>query len=132
MKVSAVNLFGVVRVTKAFLPYIRRNRGRIVNVSSLMARFAMPAGADYAISKYGVEAFSDSLRLEMRQFGVKVCVIQPGNFMAVTSILGQQGSQYSMRYFWNLMDEEARQDYGIKAMEWQEKLLHFGKTQSVS
>lgn len=91
----------------------------------------MPAGADYAISKYGVEAFSDSLRLEMKQFGVKVCVIQPGNFMGATRILGHPGSHYSMRYFWNLMDEEARSDYGTQAMEWQEKLLLFGTTQSV-
>lgn len=126
-----MNLFGTVRVTKAFLPFIRRNRGRIVNVSSVMGRYAVPANADYTISKFGIEAFSDTLRLELRRFGVKVCVIQPGNFLGATSIL-QHELGHDVRHFWDLMDAKAQADYGIQAQEWQEKLLLSLKSRSVS
>ena len=60
----AVNLYGVVFVTQAFLPLIRREKGRIINMSSITARFSC-VSAPYVISKFGVEAFSDTLRLEM-------------------------------------------------------------------
>ena len=56
-----VNLFGMIRVTKAFLPLVRQSRGRIVNMSSVMGRHAF-GSMPYTIAKYGVEAFSDKLR----------------------------------------------------------------------
>ena len=57
----AVNLYGVIFVTKAFLPLIIREKGRIVNMSSITARFPC-VSAPYVISKFGVEAFSDTIR----------------------------------------------------------------------
>lgn len=60
-KTLDVNLFGVIFVTKAFLPMVRRERGRVVNMASIMGRFSMSTGP-YGASKYGVEGFSDQLR----------------------------------------------------------------------
>ncbi|NXU21506.1 RDH16 dehydrogenase, partial [Pardalotus punctatus] len=61
VKVLDVNLLGLVEVTLSLLPLVRRARGRVVNVASVMGRVSF-FGGGYCISKYGVEAFSDSLR----------------------------------------------------------------------
>jgi NAD(P)-dependent dehydrogenase (short-subunit alcohol dehydrogenase family) len=73
-----VNLVGQVAVTQAMLPALRRARGRIVNVTSIGGRMALPLVGPYAASKFGLEAVSDSLRRELRQLGVNVIVIEPG------------------------------------------------------
>ncbi len=73
-----VNLVGQVAVIQALLPALRRGRGRIVNVTSIGGRMALPLVGPYAASKFGLEAVSDSLRREVRQFGVNVIVIEPG------------------------------------------------------
>jgi NAD(P)-dependent dehydrogenase (short-subunit alcohol dehydrogenase family) len=73
-----VNLVGQVAVIQALLPALRRARGRIVNVTSIGGRMALPLVGPYAASKFGLEAVSDSLRREVRQFGVNVIVIEPG------------------------------------------------------
>ena len=66
-------------VTRAFVPGMRRRgRGRIVNVSSLMGRMALPLHGPYNASKYAVEALSDALRMELAPFGVHVTTVQPG------------------------------------------------------
>ncbi|XP_063808543.1 retinol dehydrogenase 7-like [Pseudophryne corroboree] len=79
LKILNVNLLGLIDVTLKMLPLIRRARGRVVNISSISGRLSF-SGGGYSISKYGVEAFSDSLRREMIQFGVKVCIVEPGSF----------------------------------------------------
>ena len=61
MATMQVNLYCVVFVSKAFLPLIRREKGRIVNMASAAGRLAAMSGA-YCVSKYGVEAFSDAMR----------------------------------------------------------------------
>ena len=73
-----VNLIGQVAVTQALLPFLRAARGRIVNVSSIGGRIALPLAGPYAASKFGLEAVSDSLRRELRHLGVEVVVIEPG------------------------------------------------------
>lgn len=73
------NVFGLVRMCQLVLPGMRdRGRGRIVNMSSMGANFTFPGAAAYHASKYAVEAFSDALRFEVRDFGVDVVVVQPG------------------------------------------------------
>jgi short-subunit dehydrogenase len=74
-----VNLFSLVRITQACLPGMRRlRRGTIVNLSSIVGKFAFPFSGIYAASKHAVEAVSDALRLEVRPFGIRVLTIRPG------------------------------------------------------
>lgn len=77
--VLEVNVIGVVAVTQAFLPDLRLARGRIVNMSSVSGRVAMPFAGPYSASKFALEALSDSLRRELLTSGVKVIVIEPGS-----------------------------------------------------
>src|SRR5918998_2257326 len=73
-----VNLVGQLAVTQAFLPSLRAARGRIVNVSSIGGRVALPLVGAYNASKFAIEAVSDSLRRELLSQGVDVIVIEPG------------------------------------------------------
>lgn len=74
-----VNLFGLARLTQLVLPYMRENKsGKIVNISSNGGKFAGPYGGWYHASKFALEGLSDSLRMEVKQFGIDVIVIEPG------------------------------------------------------
>ena len=73
-----VNLIGQMAVTQAVLPALRRGRGRIVNISSIGGRLALPMVGPYAASKFGLEGLSDTLRRELARFGVDVILIEPG------------------------------------------------------
>jgi NAD(P)-dependent dehydrogenase (short-subunit alcohol dehydrogenase family) len=75
-----VNVFGPYRVTKAFSPLIIESKGRISNISSIAGIAAGPMFGPYAMSKFALEAFSESLSHEMRKFDVQVSVVEPGNF----------------------------------------------------
>ncbi|KAI2649279.1 D-beta-hydroxybutyrate dehydrogenase, mitochondrial [Labeo rohita] len=98
-QVSEVNLWGTIRVTKAFLPLIRRAKGRVVNIASMYGRMGNALRSPYCVSKYGVEAFSDCLRYEMKAWGVKVSVIEPGNFIVATGILTRDIEDYGKAHF---------------------------------
>lgn len=73
-----INFFGAIELTQHCLPMLRKTQGRIVNVSSIAGRSSMPFTAPYCSSKYALEALSDSLRLELRQWGIQVALIEPG------------------------------------------------------
>jgi NAD(P)-dependent dehydrogenase (short-subunit alcohol dehydrogenase family) len=73
------NVFGLIRMCQLVLPGMRRQRwGRIVNVGSMGGRLTFPGGGAYHATKYAVEAISDALRFEVRDFGVAVSLIEPG------------------------------------------------------
>ena len=75
------NFFGTVRVLKSTLPIMRRqHEGLIVNVSSLAGLVALPFQAFYSASKFAMEGMSEALRVEMKPFGVKVVLLEPGYF----------------------------------------------------
>jgi NAD(P)-dependent dehydrogenase (short-subunit alcohol dehydrogenase family) len=74
-----VNVFGQVAVTQAFLPLIRAARGRIVNVGSVGARFALPFAGPLNASKAAIESISDSLRMELYPWGIHVVLVSPGS-----------------------------------------------------
>jgi NAD(P)-dependent dehydrogenase (short-subunit alcohol dehydrogenase family) len=74
-----VNLTAQVAVTQAFLPLVRRATGRIVFVSSIGGRMALPFGGPYHASKFGIEAVADCLRQELRPWKIDVAVIEPGS-----------------------------------------------------
>ncbi len=76
-----VNVFGLISVTQAVLPHMRsQGHGRIVNLSSIVGEISMPLGGWYAGTKHAVEAISDSLRQEVKEFGIDVSIIEPGVF----------------------------------------------------
>ncbi len=73
------NVFGLMRVTRAFLPEMRdRRAGRVINVSSMGGRVTLPFFGVYNASKYAVESLSDALRIELGPFGVDVALVEPG------------------------------------------------------
>ena len=75
-----VNLFGLARLCQLVLPGMReRGNGRIINISSVAGKAVLNFGGWYHVSKFSVEAFSDALRIEMKPFGVKVVLIEPGS-----------------------------------------------------
>ncbi|NGX15066.1 SDR family oxidoreductase [Wenzhouxiangella sp. XN24] len=86
----AVNVTGLLSVTRACLPLLRAAEGRIINIGSISGLVAMPGVSVYAGSKHAVEAITDSLRIELQPFGVKVVVIEPGG---IKTPIWQKGAQ---------------------------------------
>jgi NAD(P)-dependent dehydrogenase (short-subunit alcohol dehydrogenase family) len=83
------NVFGLLAVTRRFIPAMReRGAGRIVNISSVGGRITFPLGGAYHATKYALEAMSDALRMELKQFGIDVVLVEPGyiktNFTSTT------------------------------------------------
>src|SRR5262245_55553881 len=73
------NVFGLMAVTRAFVPQMRARRaGRVINVSSIGGRYTLPLFGVYNSTKYAVESLSDALRVELGPFGVQVILIEPG------------------------------------------------------
>src|SRR2546427_1800357 len=90
------NLFGVIRVTQAVLPIMRKQKtGIIVNISSGAGRFGYPGGSAYVSTKFALEGLSESMAYELEPFGIKVVLVEPGviktNF--VNSIVAAKKSQ---------------------------------------
>lgn len=111
-KDMAVNYFGTVRVSKAFLPMLRRHSragARIVNIASIAGTISFQTTAAYSASKYAVEAFSDALRREMDMFGVKVIVIEPS--VHKTPMLLDFAS--GIDKYWNGLAQEIKDDYTV-------------------
>jgi short-subunit dehydrogenase len=76
-----VNFFGVVRVSSAILPgMIEKKQGLVINIGSLAGLFGLPYQGLYSASKFAIEGYSESLRMELQNTGVKVVVINPGDF----------------------------------------------------
>ncbi len=73
-----VNYFAPALLIKALLPFMRDNRAKIINISSIMGRYSTPLASVYSSSKYALEGLSEGLRYELSQFGVQVCTITPG------------------------------------------------------
>jgi NAD(P)-dependent dehydrogenase (short-subunit alcohol dehydrogenase family) len=74
-----VNVFGVLATTRAFLPLVRRAKGRIVHIGSMGGFLTSPFLAPYCASKHAIEAFADGLRRELRPWGLHVALIEPGS-----------------------------------------------------
>ncbi|MGH1335300.1 MAG: oxidoreductase [Aureispira sp.] len=74
-----VNIFGLARLTQLALPYMREQKaGTIINISSMGGKIYFPLGAWYHATKHALEGWSDSLRLELKQFNIKVVIVEPG------------------------------------------------------
>jgi NAD(P)-dependent dehydrogenase (short-subunit alcohol dehydrogenase family) len=103
-----VNFIGQVAVTQAFLPLLRRSRGRVVNIGSVGGEVALPFLSPYAASKHAIEGFSDSLRREVEGLGVHVSVIRPG---AIQSSIWERGNAAADEVLANV-PPEALEIYG--------------------
>jgi NAD(P)-dependent dehydrogenase (short-subunit alcohol dehydrogenase family) len=103
-----INLLGQVAVTRAVLPAVLRARGRIVNMSSIGGRSALPLLGPYAASKFALEAMTDALRRELRGQGVEVVAIEPGG---IATPIWRKGIDESERLLAGLTDDQRRR-YG--------------------
>ncbi|XP_056423835.1 retinol dehydrogenase 7-like [Hyla sarda] len=111
-RVLDVNLLGCIRTTMAFAPLIRKNKGRMVFLSSTNAYISF-MNSIYSLTKAALEKFCDSLRLEMKPFGVQVCIIEPGNYAPATNIQ----SQKSADKVWGSLTAEAKKVYSKEYIE---------------
>jgi NAD(P)-dependent dehydrogenase (short-subunit alcohol dehydrogenase family) len=101
-----VNVIAQLAVTQACFPALRRNKGRIVNVSSISGRVALPLYGPYAASKYALEALSDSLRREQQD--VEVVLVEPG---AIATPIWARGLAAGDA-LWQAMPPQAHERYG--------------------
>jgi NAD(P)-dependent dehydrogenase (short-subunit alcohol dehydrogenase family) len=75
------NFFGVLRVCRTVLPHLRaQGGGTIVNMSSIGGRYGLPFQALYSASKFAIEGLTEALRFEVKPFGVRVVLVEPGDF----------------------------------------------------
>ncbi|XP_062287439.1 retinol dehydrogenase 1 [Scomber scombrus] len=110
-KVLDVNLVGVIEVTLQFLPLLKKAQGRVVNVASILGRLSLTGGG-YCLSKWGVEAFSDSLRRDMQHFGIKVSIIEPGFFK--TAVTQLDLIEADLKRMWARLPQDVKDSYGAK------------------
>ncbi|HRZ39701.1 MAG TPA: SDR family NAD(P)-dependent oxidoreductase [Candidatus Omnitrophota bacterium] len=116
------NFFGVQNVTRAVIPLMRpKASGTIINISSISGRYGAPAFGAYNASKWALEGFSESLYYELRPFGIRVVLIEPGAYK--TKIFGEnqrlaknfnnEGSPYFKRshFLKALIDEHLKDNY---------------------
>jgi NAD(P)-dependent dehydrogenase (short-subunit alcohol dehydrogenase family) len=87
-----VNIFGLARLTQLVLPTMRAKRaGRIINVGSIAGKVGEPFGAWYHATKFALEGLSDSLRMELRPFGIDVVIIEPGAILTEWNAIAREG-----------------------------------------
>lgn len=114
-RIMDINLYGAVRVTSKLLPLIKKARGRVVNISSLMGRMSMEGSGAYAMSKHAMVAYTNTLRLEMKKHGVGVSIVEPTGFL--TGNLQEQTLSKRKEELWSSMDEEKKQFFGRKYLD---------------
>lgn len=90
-KLMEVNVIGLMAMTQAFIPMLRKGKGRIINIGSTSSLLAFPGASAYSASKFAVRAITDSLRLELKPFGMSVILVAPG---AVESEIWDKGKAY--------------------------------------
>lgn len=104
-----VNTLGPIGVTLALLPLLQQARGRVVNITSVLGRLAANGGG-YCVSKFGLEAFSDSLRRDMAPFGVRVSIVEPGFFR--TPVTNLESLENTLKACWARLPPATQAHYG--------------------
>ncbi len=101
MAVLETNFLGMMRVTTTVLPTMRQQQsGYVINISSVAGQMGLPYRGIYSVSKSAVEMYTEALSMEVKQFGLKVCMILPGDFATNISsgrveVKGKEGSPYT-------------------------------------
>ena len=126
-RVFDVNMFGQVLVSRTFMHFIRKNKGRIVNVNSVTSRITLPMAVPYCMSKHACLAFTEGLRREMNKFGVKVISIEPYFFGTQLTRTDYANNEFIKTF--NASSEQVREAYGegylkkVLQLEWTYKYL---------
>ncbi len=112
-EIFEVNVFGQIATIQAFAPLLRKRRGRIVNITSVGVNVAIPFGGLLNASKSAFGMLSDTMRLELRPFGIRVLTIEPGAIAtpAVDKTLG------NMEHVIESLPPEAQMQYGAMLMK---------------
>ena len=113
-----VNVFGLLAITQAALPLLRKSTGRVVNMGSIAGRVTAPMLGPYAASKHAVEAISDGLRRELAAWGIAVALIEPG---VIKTPIWEKGEQFAATLD-DKLPEQARALYRDK-MQAQEAIV---------
>lgn len=114
-KIMDVNLFGAIRVTRAFLPLIKQAHGRVINVSSVLGRVSVEGNGAYSMSKHALVAYTNTLRLEMKKWGVDVSVVEPTGYY--TGNMQEYSLRKNREEIWDLLDEQTKQVYGKEYLD---------------
>ena len=119
-----VNVFGQIAVTQAFLPLIRKAKGRIVNIGSVGGIITGPFISSLCASKFALEAFTDGLRMELEPWGIEVILVEPGS---IASAAPDKVEQSFQKNFAN-MSYEAKAMYGDAYKFFVEGLIRSNRT----
>ncbi|NWH60113.1 RDH7 dehydrogenase, partial [Geococcyx californianus] len=109
--VLEMSLLGLIEITLKLLPVLKKAEGRVVNLINAKGLMAI-VGGGYSLSKWGMEAFSDNLRVEMQHFGVKVSIVEHGFFKA--GLVNSDVIERDLLRLWNRLTPEIRDSYGEK------------------
>ena len=102
-----VNVIGQVAATQAFLPLLRKGRGRIVNMSSIAGKVSSSLVGAYSASKHAIEALSDTLRIELHPWGIQVAIVEPGK---IATPIWEKG-ETSGQAIWDGLPQAAHELY---------------------
>lgn len=119
-----VNVFGQIAVTQAFLPLIRKAKGRIVNIGSVGGKIAMPFVSALCASKFALEAFTDALRMELDPWGIEVILVEPGSIASAAPDKVEESFQTNVTN----MSPEASAMYGDAYKFFVEGLIRSNRT----
>uniref|UniRef100_A0A1I7XI57 Retinol dehydrogenase 14 n=1 Tax=Heterorhabditis bacteriophora TaxID=37862 RepID=A0A1I7XI57_HETBA len=110
--VAEVNVWGVIRVTKALKGLVKKTRGRIVIISSICSRLGLPGIGPYTVSKFALSGYCDVLRQELRVFDVSVHVLEPGFFK--THLTNTVNVESQLNELYEACGEDVKEEYGIE------------------
>ncbi|ELT96200.1 hypothetical protein CAPTEDRAFT_5213 [Capitella teleta] len=115
-EVFDVNYFGLVAVTEAFLPLLKKEKGsRIVNTASILGRMTMMFSGSYTATKHAVEGYSAVLRNEIRPFDISVHIVEPT--VIFTPIADETRLLSAAKRAWNRLEDDKKNQYGEKYLE---------------
>ncbi|CAD6189924.1 unnamed protein product [Caenorhabditis auriculariae] len=128
-KVADVNTWGVIQVTHELKHLVKKTKGRIVTVASICARVVLPSNGPYNVAKHAVAAYCDTIRQELRLFGVSVHILEPGFFK--TPLIDFPKMRAEMSKGWTDAPKHVREEYGEEFYKKSEELsLDFLQTVS--